>query len=90
MTTSASPAPLATAASSHRFLRLRDVLQRTGMSKSTLYRKVGAGEFPAFVKLGERTTVWVEHEVSAWMQACIAVHRAAVGGIRKTCPETGC
>lgn len=53
------------------------------MSKSTLYRKINAGEFPAFLKLGERTTVWVEHEVTAWMQACITDRRVAPSGSRQ-------
>lgn len=37
-----------------RFLRLNTVLDRTGLSRATLYRKIQAGAFPRQVKLAER------------------------------------
>ena len=52
-----------------RLLRRRDVEARTGLSRSTLYRLVGAGTFPGPVSLGEHATRWVEHEVTAWLRA---------------------
>ena len=49
-------------------LRLPDVKQKTGQSRSTIYDKVQRGEFPAPVKLGERAVGWVEAEVEAWVK----------------------
>ncbi len=49
-------------------LRLPEVKQKTGQSRSTIYDKVQRGEFPAPVKLGERAVGWVEAEVEAWLK----------------------
>ncbi len=53
-----------------RILRLPEVLERTGLSRSTLFRRMRAGEFPQSVKLGgasSRAVGWFEDEVDAWM-----------------------
>ena len=52
-----------------RLLRLPEVLQLTGLSRSTLYRKVKEGDFPCPVKLGKRAVGWRESEVIAWINA---------------------
>ena len=52
-------------------LRLPDVKQKTGQSRSTIYDKVQRGEFPAPVKIGERAVGWVEAEVDSWVKARI-------------------
>ena len=53
-------------------LRLREVCRRTGLSRSVLYRRIAAGDFPAPVKLGKRASAWPEHEVAAWCADRIA------------------
>lgn len=55
-----------------RFLRIREVLARTGLSKSTLYDRIRAGTFPKPVRLGGTLSAWVESEVEAWMATRIA------------------
>ena len=50
-----------------RLLRLREVLRLTGLSRSTLYRKLKANEFPKPVKLGKRAVAWRESEVIDWI-----------------------
>ena len=35
-----------------RFLRLGDVLERTALSRSTIYKKIQDGDFPPPVKVG--------------------------------------
>lgn len=57
-------------------LRLRDVCRRTGLSRSVIYRRIAAGDFPSPVKLGERASAWPEHEIAAWCVARIAVRDA--------------
>ena len=57
-------------------LRLREVCRRTGKSRSEIYRRIAAGDFPSPVKLGERASAWVEHEVSAWIAERIAARDA--------------
>lgn len=51
-----------------RILRLNAVLDRTGLSRSTLYRKVDQGTFPAQVRIGLRCVGWRESAVSDWMR----------------------
>lgn len=48
--------------------RKPSVLQRTGMSNSTLYEEVAAGRFPKPVKIGARSVGWISTEVDAWIE----------------------
>jgi prophage regulatory protein len=51
-----------------RILRISAVLQQTGLSRSTLYRKIQHGEFPKQIKLSERCAGWRQSAVTAWMR----------------------
>ncbi|MBB2703584.1 MULTISPECIES: helix-turn-helix transcriptional regulator [Rhizobium] len=51
-----------------RLLRLRSILAPKGpipISKSTWWKKVRSGEYPAGIKLGPRTTAWRQDDVVA-------------------------
>ena len=50
-----------------RILRIRTVLGRTGLSRSTLYRKMKDGSFPKQVKLGEHSSGWRESSINGWV-----------------------
>jgi len=50
-----------------RLLRLPDVLERSALSRSALYRLVNEGAFPRPLKLTQRSVAWVESEVEAWI-----------------------
>ncbi|MBY8828897.1 helix-turn-helix transcriptional regulator [Hephaestia mangrovi] len=50
-----------------RVLRLAAVLDRTGLSRSTLYRKIDAGTFPKQVQIAHRCVGWRESAISAWL-----------------------
>ena len=50
-----------------RIIRIRTVLDRTGLSRSTLYRKINDGTFPRQVKLGQHSAGWRESAINAWM-----------------------
>lgn len=52
-----------------RILRLPAVLDRTGLSRSTLYRKIQEGTFPRQIALGARSAGWRESAVETWMQS---------------------
>lgn len=56
-------------------LRLPEVRALTGLSRSEIYRRMGA-DFPQPVKLGERASAWVLQEVMAWCQARVAARDA--------------
>lgn len=51
-----------------RFIRLREVLHRTGLGRSTVYRWMDEGRFPKSVRLGGRSVAWIEHEIDEWLQ----------------------
>jgi prophage regulatory protein len=60
-----------------RFLRLKQVIARTGLPRSSIYLMVGDGRFPRQVRLsGSRSVAWVEAEVEDWMQARIEASRS--------------
>jgi len=51
-----------------RILRISTVLERTGLTRSTLYRKMERGEFPRQVKIAQRCAGWRESAVNDWMR----------------------
>lgn len=50
-------------------LKIQTVTAVTGMSESTIRRRVAEGKFPAPVKDGTRCTRWVAGQVSNWLRA---------------------
>lgn len=51
-------------------LRIGQVLELTGLSRTTLWRRVRAGEFPAPVRLGglhSRAVGWRRSDVERWI-----------------------
>ena len=51
-----------------RILRIDAVLDRTGLSRSTLYRKIQGGSFPGQVRIAERCTGWRESAIKDWLR----------------------
>jgi prophage regulatory protein len=51
-----------------RILRLKTVLTRTGLSRSTMYRKMQNGTFPKNVKISTRCAGWRESAVAMWLK----------------------
>jgi prophage regulatory protein len=51
-------------------LRRKEVLRRTGLTRSTLYRLISKGKFPTQHRLSEATVGWSEEEVNAWINGC--------------------
>lgn len=54
-----------------RIIRLKEVIDSTGLARSTIYKYVAEGTFPKPVSLGERCVGWVEGEVQDWVLARI-------------------
>ena len=66
----------------HRFIRLNEVLSRTGYGRTSIYRKMEDGSFPSSVKLDgrppknpeafdSRAVAWIEDEVEQWIDSRI-------------------
>ena len=58
-----------------KFLRLIQVKETTGLSRTTIYRKIAAHEFPRPIRLGSRAVAWVEADVIQWMNECEQLSR---------------
>ena len=50
-----------------RIIRLRTVLSRTGLSRSTIYRKIAEGTFPTQIKISTNGTGWHESDLNCWI-----------------------
>ena len=65
----------------HRFIRLNEVMSRTGYGRTSIYRKMEDGSFPKSLKLGgppkdpnefdSRAVAWIEEEVDQWVESRI-------------------
>lgn len=56
-------------------LRCPKVLDKTGLSKTHLYRLIQQGKFPAPHKLSERVSAWSEEAVDNWLADRFGVHQ---------------
>lgn len=54
-----------------RILRLKDVIQTTGLARSTIYKYISEGRFPKPVSLGARSVGWVESEIHDWIHCAV-------------------
>jgi prophage regulatory protein len=50
-------------------IRLKQVIESTGLGRSTIYKYVAEGKFPMPLQLSERCVGWLESEVQQWIQA---------------------
>ncbi len=57
-------------------LRLPQVRQRTGLSRSGIYLAMAQGHFPKPISLGAKAVGWIESEIEDWIERRIAQRRA--------------
>ena len=57
------------------FLRLPQVKQSTGLSKSTIYARIAEGTFPKQIPIGPRLVVWVESDIQNWIAEQVSAAR---------------
>ena len=58
-----------------RIMKLSEVKMVTGLSGSSIYRGADNGTFPKPIKLGERSSGWIESEVYDWIDKKIKESR---------------
>ena len=58
-----------------RILRFHQVQARTGLSRSTIYRRLAGGSFPKPLSLGARAVGWIEVVVDEWIRQRIVASR---------------
>lgn len=54
-----------------KLLRIKNVINITGLSRSHIYFLAKNKEFPAPVKLGKNSSAWIEAEVIEWIESKI-------------------
>ncbi|HEF4887331.1 TPA: AlpA family transcriptional regulator [Klebsiella oxytoca] len=52
-------------------IRLPEVIKRTGVSRTTIYRLINKKSFPSPIKISEKTIAFVESEVNDWIEKLI-------------------
>ena len=57
-----------------RILRLKTVLDQTGLCRSTLYRKMANGTFPKNIQLSTRCVGWRASAVDEWLRNPMFYH----------------
>ncbi|MGX5825988.1 helix-turn-helix transcriptional regulator [Mesorhizobium sp. 43Arga] len=50
-----------------RIIRLKTVVSRTGLSRSTIYRKIADGTFPHQIQISIHGAGWHESDISRWI-----------------------
>ncbi|WP_428660482.1 helix-turn-helix transcriptional regulator [Reyranella sp.] len=55
-----------------RFLRLKAVVDETGLPPSSIYAEMAKGAFPKPVKLSANRVAWLENSIEAWKAERIA------------------
>ncbi len=59
-----------------RMLRTKEVLDLTGWSRATIWRKVKSGDFPAPITLGPNSIAWPEDAIMSWQASLQTVNYA--------------
>ena len=57
-----------------KLLRIRQVIQITGLSRMTIYRLELAGTFPKRRQLSENSVGWLEADISQWIDSRPVAH----------------
>ena len=55
-----------------RFIKLKEVMNITGLGRATVYKYMANECFPKSVSLGDRAVAWIESEIHEWMLERIA------------------
>lgn len=52
-----------------RVVRLKELVFRSGLGRSSIYDMVSTGDFPAPVQIGARAIGWIESEFETWLNS---------------------
>lgn len=50
-----------------RIIRLNEVMDKTGLKKTSIYKLINNKKFPETLALGERAVGWLESEIDSWI-----------------------
>jgi prophage regulatory protein len=58
-----------------RYIRAPELIRKTGLSASTIWRLEQEGDFPSRRVLGPNSVGWLESEVNRWLHSRQPAHR---------------
>ncbi|MBH1966598.1 MAG: AlpA family transcriptional regulator [Pseudomonadales bacterium] len=64
-----------------RIIRLKEVIESTGLARSTVYKFISDGVFPKPISLGDRCVGWLESEVQDWILGKVKERDLGVKGV---------
>lgn len=56
-----------------RLVRIKEVVERTALSRSTIYRLIDRGEFPPLRKIGRRNVAFLESDIAHFLETLTVV-----------------
>ena len=65
-----------------KILRMRTVLSRTGLSRSTIYRKMKDGTFPRQVEISLHGRGWHESTINRWIANPASYRETTIAALR--------
>lgn len=57
-------------------LRIKHVMEKTGLSRSSIYALCKKGEFPKQAPLGRKIVGWLEEEIDQWLRTRFSARNA--------------
>ncbi|MFQ3179595.1 MAG: prophage regulatory protein [Pseudoalteromonas tetraodonis] len=60
-----------------RLIKLKEVIEKTSLGRSTIYEFMTDGRFPKQVSLGAKSVAWLESEVDDWIMERIGEREEA-------------
>ncbi len=55
-----------------RFISMKEVMHKTSLARSTIYKYLAEGGFPKSASLGANKVAWLESDIEEWMKEKLA------------------
>ncbi len=55
-----------------RLISIKEVIHKTSLGRSTIYKYLDADDFPKKVSIGANRVAWLEREIDEWMEKKLA------------------
>ncbi len=59
-----------------RIIRLPEVIERTALSRSTIYNMMQIGAFPKSIPIGARAVGWLEEDIEVWITNAVMMSKS--------------
>ncbi len=58
-----------------KLVKLRAVMDWTGLSRSTIYAMMKSGDFPKSISIGARAIAWADNDIQSWVNSRISASK---------------